>query len=86
MVYFINTAELATPTDISKRNNQPMILNGVLVNIQTIERIQPAPVLLYGKTLDFSIENYSTGWTISLKSPFTNKLLSLKEDGEFTIK
>jgi len=54
--------------------------------LTTIERIQPAPVLLYGKTLDFSIENYSSGWTISIKSPFSNKLLSLKEDGKFKIK
>lgn len=54
--------------------------------LTTIKSIQSTPVLLYGKTLDFSIENYSTGWTISLKSPFTKKLLSLKEDGKFTIK
>lgn len=54
--------------------------------LTTIESIQSAPILLYGKTLNPRIENHSFGWIISLKSPFTHKVLSLKEDGKFTIK
>jgi hypothetical protein len=54
--------------------------------LTTLNSIQPTPIVLHGKTLNPSIENYSSGWTISIKSPFSNKLLSLKEDGKFKIK
>ena len=54
--------------------------------LTTIKSIQPTPIVLYGVTLNPFIENYSSGWTISIKSPFSNKLLSLKEDGKFKIK
>ena len=54
--------------------------------LTTIKSIQSTPVVLHGVTLSPFIENYSSGWTISIKSPFSNKLLSLKEDGKFKIK
>ena len=54
--------------------------------LTTIKSIQPTPIVLYGVTLNPFIENYSSGWTISIQSPFSNKLLSLKEDGKFKIK
>ena len=52
----------------------------------TIESIQPTPVILYGHSLKPFIENYGSGWIISIKSPFSDKLLTIKEDGEFKIK
>ncbi len=36
--------------------------------------------------LNPTIENHSSGWTISVKSPFTNKTLSVKDDSAFFIK
>lgn len=54
--------------------------------LTTMKSIQLMPVILYGKTLNPTIENYSSGWEISIKSPFSNKLLSLREDGKFKIK
>ena len=54
--------------------------------LTTIKSIQSTQIVLHGVTLNPSIENYSSGWTISIKSPFSNKLLSLKEDGKFKIK
>ncbi|MDA8850162.1 carbohydrate-binding family 9-like protein [Flavobacteriaceae bacterium] len=54
--------------------------------LTSIESIQSTPVILYGKTLYPTIENYSDGWIITLKSPFTNRLLSITEDGKFKIK
>jgi len=54
--------------------------------LTTLKSIQTMPIVLHGKTLSPSIENYSSGWTISIKSPFSNKLLSLTEDGKFKIK
>ncbi len=54
--------------------------------LTSIESIQSTPIVLYGQTLYPSIENYKGGWVITLKSPFTNKLLSIKEDGKFTTK
>jgi len=43
-------------------------------------------VIIDGEVLIFFIENHSFGWVISVKSPFTNKLLSIREDGKFNIK
>jgi hypothetical protein len=54
--------------------------------LTSIESIQSTPVILNGKTLYPTIENYSDGWIITLKSPFTNRLLSITEDGKFKIK
>ena len=54
--------------------------------LTTIKSIQSTPIVLHGLTLNPSIENYSSGWIISIKSPFSNKLLSLKEDGKFISK
>lgn len=54
--------------------------------LTSIKSLRSSPIILYGETLQPSIENHSSGWTITVKSPFTNKILSLKEDGKFTVK
>jgi hypothetical protein len=54
--------------------------------LTSIESLKLSPIVLYGETLEPSIENHSSGWTITVKSPFSNKTLSIKEDGKFTIK
>jgi hypothetical protein len=54
--------------------------------LTTIKSVQSTPIVLHGVTLSPFIENYSSGWIISIKSPFSNKLLSLTEDGKFKIK
>ncbi len=52
----------------------------------TIESIENTALIVDGKTLLPTIENHSRGWVISIKSPFSNKVLSIKEDGKFTTK
>ena len=49
----------------------------------SIEEISKSPIVVEGKTLKPTIENHSFGWTITVKSPFSNKLLIIKEDGDF---
>ena len=52
----------------------------------SISSLAAAPIVIEGKTINPILENHSFGWTISVKSPFSNKLLIIKEDGEFLIK
>ena len=54
--------------------------------LTAIKKIELSTVIVDGETIQFSIENHSSGWTISVQSPFTNKFLSIKEDGKFTSK
>jgi len=54
--------------------------------LTSIESISSSVLTIEGETLKPTIENHSSGWTISVKSPFSNKILSIKEDGKFTIK
>ena len=54
--------------------------------LTSIDSMATSAIIIDGHTLQPSIENHSSGWTITVKSPFSNKILSLKEDGKFTIK
>ena len=54
--------------------------------LTTLKNIQSAPIVLYGQHLKPFIESYSSGWTISILSPFSNKLLTIREDGKFKFK
>ena len=54
--------------------------------LKSINKIRESKVIIDGEVLIFFIENHSFGWVISVKSPFTNKLLSIREDGKFNSK
>jgi len=47
----------------------------------TIDSLATTPITVENKFLNPLLENHSTGYTISIKSPFSNKNLKLKEDG-----
>tara|TARA_R110000868_G_scaffold29813_3_gene110690 strand:+ start:8937 stop:10010 length:1074 start_codon:yes stop_codon:yes gene_type:complete len=47
----------------------------------TIDSISATPISVDNKILEPILEKYSAGYTISIKSPFSNKNLILKEDG-----
>lgn len=49
----------------------------------SVEQLSSSPIVVEGKTIQPKIEIHSFGWTISAKSPFTDKMLIIKEDGEF---
>lgn len=51
-----------------------------------VDQLSPAPIVVAGKTIRPQLENHSFGWTISVKSPFSNKTLMIREDGEFKTK
>ncbi|MCF6216964.1 MAG: carbohydrate-binding family 9-like protein [Emcibacter sp.] len=51
--------------------------------ITSIEVLSTSPIMVDGETLNPTIENHSFGWTITVKSPFSNKLLVIREDGKF---
>ena len=46
-----------------------------------LDSISKKPISVDNKILEPILENYSAGYTISIKSPFSNKTLILKEDG-----
>jgi hypothetical protein len=52
----------------------------------TIEDLSIGTLIVEGQTIQPNIENHLTGWNITVSSPFTNKLLIIKEDGEFISK
>ncbi|GAA3562152.1 carbohydrate-binding family 9-like protein [Snuella lapsa] len=52
--------------------------------VTSIKDISPSAITVEGTELKPTLENHSFGWTISVKSPFTNDLLIIKEDGEFS--
>lgn len=49
-----------------------------------IKSIEPTPIIIEGKTIKPWLENYRFGWTISVQSPFSNKVLFIEEDGRFS--
>lgn len=51
--------------------------------ITSIEALSSSPIMVDGETINPTIENHSFGWTITVKSPFSNKLLVIREDGKF---
>ena len=50
---------------------------------KSIEALTKSGVVVDGKIMKPVIENYALGYTISIKSPFSNKTLIIKEDGHF---
>ena len=48
----------------------------------TIDSLTAKAIIVNHKTLKPTIENHKTGYNISVKSPFTNKTLIIKENGE----
>jgi len=52
----------------------------------SIDSLTSSPILVGQKTLHPSLENHSTGYNITIKSPFSNKNLMVKEDGKFISK
>ncbi len=51
-----------------------------------IDSLISKQIIVDHKTLIPSIENHSTGWNITIKSPFSHKTLIIKEDGKFISK
>lgn len=54
--------------------------------LTTIEDLSKTPIVIDGKTIKPKLENHSFGWTISAKSPFSKKILIIKDDGKFVTK
>lgn len=52
--------------------------------LTSIERLSPSPIIIGGETINPILENHGFGWAISVKSPFTNKLMIIRENGEFS--
>lgn len=52
----------------------------------SIDSITNSTINVDGEILKPILENHSTGWNLSIKSPFTNKILIVKEDGKFISK
>ncbi|PCH75758.1 MAG: carbohydrate-binding family 9-like protein [Flavobacteriaceae bacterium] len=51
-----------------------------------IDSLDSNPIIVEHKTIYPSLETHSTGWNITVKSPFTNNTLIIKEDGKFISK
>ena len=49
----------------------------------SISDLMSSKIIVDEKVLNPTIENHSSGWTISIQSPFTNKVLSVREDSQF---
>ncbi|MBP0902962.1 carbohydrate-binding family 9-like protein [Mariniflexile gromovii] len=54
--------------------------------LASIDSLTKTSIIVDGKTLKPKLENHSTGFNLSIQSPFTNKLLTVKEDGKFISK
>lgn len=52
----------------------------------SLDKLSSSKIVVEGKTIKPTLENHGFGWTISVKSPFSNKLLLIKEDGQFIAK
>lgn len=50
---------------------------------KSLELLSKSPIIVDGKMIKPVLENHRTGYTISVKSPFSNKTLIVKEDGQF---
>lgn len=48
--------------------------------------LDPEKIIIDGETLNAQLESYNMGWNLSIKSPFSGKLLIVKEDGKFVVK
>ncbi|WP_158850766.1 carbohydrate-binding family 9-like protein [Algibacter sp. L1A34] len=52
----------------------------------SIEELTTSEIKIDEKLITPTLEMHSTGWNISVKSPFTNKVLTVTEDGKFISK
>lgn len=52
----------------------------------SVENLKTSEIKIEGKIIEPKLETHSMGWNISVKSPFTNKMLTVKEDGKFISK
>lgn len=52
----------------------------------TIDSLTTKTIIVEHKTLKPTLENHSTGYNISVESPFSNKIMIVKEDGKFISK
>lgn len=50
---------------------------------KSLEALNITSITVDGKIVKPVLENYKTGYTVSVKSPFSNKTLIVKEDGHF---
>ena len=50
---------------------------------KSLELLSKSPIIVDGKMIKPILENHRAGYTISVKSPFSNKTLIIKEDGQF---
>nr|WP_262910789.1 carbohydrate-binding family 9-like protein [Wocania arenilitoris] len=50
---------------------------------KSISDLEHSKIIIDEKEINPTIETYKFGWTISVQSPFTNHILSVKEDGKF---
>ncbi|WP_299557287.1 carbohydrate-binding family 9-like protein [Seonamhaeicola sp.] len=53
---------------------------------ESLDLLQVKDRVLDGHTIKPTLENHSTGWNITVKSPFTQRTLIVKEDGKFISK
>jgi hypothetical protein len=52
----------------------------------SIGDLKTSKIKVDGKLIKPTLEMHSMGWNISVKSPFSNKVLTVKEDGKFISK
>ncbi|QTD39366.1 carbohydrate-binding family 9-like protein [Polaribacter batillariae] len=52
----------------------------------TLDKAVSTPIIVDGKTILPELQFHDTGWNLMAKSPFTQKILILKEDGKFISK
>lgn len=52
----------------------------------SLDSLRSTALIVDDKVLQPTMENHSMGWNITIKSPFTNKLLIIMEDGQFISK
>ncbi|MDO5977487.1 carbohydrate-binding family 9-like protein [Flavivirga spongiicola] len=52
----------------------------------SIDSLNASAIIIDGKKLELKLENHSMGYNMTVKSPFSNKILNLKEDGKFISK
>nr|WP_269227381.1 carbohydrate-binding family 9-like protein [Flavobacterium eburneipallidum] len=50
---------------------------------KSLELLNKSSIVVDGKIIKPVLENYKAGYTISIKSPFSNKIVTIKEDGRF---
>ena len=52
----------------------------------SLDELTKDKVEVYSISLNPQLENHSTGWSITIKSPFTDKILIIEQDGNFITK